>query len=367
MAKRPVPLYQQVKMYVLSRIQSGEYKPGQRIPSEKALAAETGVSRITSKQALAQLAQEGWLVRVQGKGTFVAERIPPRKPSGTAAVGIVVPHLRDSFVTGIVLGVEAGLVEAGYHLVFRSADRDEEVTSSIRDLLAARVEGLIVWPPPGEVINDEIVRLHLQRFPLVLVDRYLRGLVTDCVQSDHLRGGYLAARHLIETGHRAIAFVTYNETAATSVEERRLGYAAALSEAGIKPLAPWVVPSGSDWTGELLRRLREHPHVTGLFCENDTVALQVIRGLGRGGVKVPDDIAVVGFDGLTHAAEAAVPLTTVRQDAHRIGREAAHLLLQRIRGGSDGVRHVVLPVELVARESTLGWKARDAARAARTS
>src|SRR5690554_2839480 len=100
----PAPLYEQLKEALCARIRNGEFKPGDRIPSETELADEAGVSRITSKRALEELAQDGWVYRIRGKGTFVSEHLPPPQMNASKAVGIIVRHLRDSYATGIVLG-----------------------------------------------------------------------------------------------------------------------------------------------------------------------------------------------------------------------------------------------------------------------
>ena len=128
------------------------------------------------------------------------------------------PHLDDSYATRIVLGVESTLAEAGYHLVFRSGGTGDGETRSIRELIEGGVRGIIVWPTPGEYLNEELLHQHLKGFPIVLVDRFLRGLICDCAQSDNLRGGFTATRHLIQLGHRAIAYVAQNFEHITSVE-----------------------------------------------------------------------------------------------------------------------------------------------------
>lgn len=362
MTEREVPLYLQVKRTILEWIESGHLSPGERVPSEKTLADEMGVSRITTKQALNQLAQEGWVHRARGRGTFVAQRVPPANDTSPDVYGIIVPHLRDSFVTGIVLGVESELVKTQSHLVFRSSDNGQELVESLRDLRRAKVRGIIVWPTPEEYTSEEIVRLRLERFPIVMVDRYLRGVATDCAQSDNLRGGYLATRHLIERGHREIAFVAHHFCNTTSVEERHMGYVSALKEAdlSVREERVWLVSDDEDsWGDEIEAALEGQPEVTALFCANDLLALSALNHFHRRGIAVPDRIALIGFDGIDSASTAPIPLSTIRQDAKGIGRAAARLLLDRATGDhTDRVRHIVLPVKLLARAST-GAKGRS--------
>lgn len=347
-------MYLQIKEAIQAKIQRGELKPGERIPSENVLAKQAGVSRITTKQALNELAREGWVLRVRGKGTFVTESLPSAAMNNSQAIGIVVPHLNDSYATRIVLGVESALSAAGYHLVFRSGGSREEESESIRDLAKAGVRGLIVWPTPGEYLNEELLQLHLNGLPIVLVDRFLRGLICDCAQSDNLRGGLLATEHLIQLGHEAIAYVAQDFRFITSVEERYLGYQVALRQAGI-PFREewlWLLPESEEWPSWLRRRLDEHPEVTAVFCENDHVAAELVRAAQALGVAVPETLSIVGFDDIELLGEARLPLTTVRQDATGLGRAAARLLLERLEGRVEGTRQHLLPVELVVRAST---------------
>lgn len=355
------PLYQQLKESIIEQIRRGELQPGDRVPSENELARRASVSRMTTKQALTELARDGWVYRIRGKGTFVASALPTSERKLPRAVGIFVPHLNNPYATRIILGVEAELAKEGYHLIFRSGGTPQAEVASVRDLLDAGIAGLIVWPAPGEYINQELVRLRLAHFPIVLVDRYLRGLQVDCAQSDNLRGGYIATKHLLDLGHRHIAYAARFFSNVTSVEERHLGYQAALQEAGIQPQDQyvWVIPVVVDWTEWLKDHLTRYPEVTAIFCENDSIAVELISSAAILGIRVPEDLSVVGFDDADRMDQAQVPLTTVRQDAAGLGKTAARLLIERIqraeRGDAsspDGIRQVLLPVELVRRAST---------------
>lgn len=353
-----MPRYLQLKQQLLQRIRSGDFQPGDRVPSEHQLARMAGVSRITAKQALSELAREGWVYRVRGKGTFVSERPRPPERGPVQAIGVVVPYLRSAYSTGVVMGVESVLVEAGYHLVFRSAGTYREEEESVRSLSEAGVHGIIVWPAVGQFVNAEIVRLYLSRFPIVLIDRFYRGLPIDCAQSDNLRGGYLVTRHLLDLDHKHIAFVAGDERLrnVTSVEERHLGFQTALHESGVaaSDLLTWPAPDVPDWCEWLAAQLSEQPDVTALVAENDEIALKLLVTLDELGVPVPGRISVTGFDDEDIAATAPVPLTTVRQDAVGLGKAAARLLLDRIEGRTPAThrQQVILPVELTVREST---------------
>ncbi len=367
------PRYVQIAEHLEERIRSGQLRPHQRVPSESELAQQFGVSRITSRQALRALAERGLIYRVPGLGSFVAEPRPAALPEGHVA-GLVMPRLDTSLATGIMLGIEQVLREAGIHLLFRCADRQpEEEAKAVRELRAAGVTGLLVWPCEGEYYNPELLRLRVDQFPVVLVDRHLRGIDTDRVHSDNVGGGYQATRHLLQLGHRRIAFVSSPMLYTSTIEDRFHGYELALAEAGL-PLdrnlvwegvrggahtpgvgpTPTVVAAIADF-------LRQHPDVTGVFAHNDLVARCVLEAAAQLGRRVPEDLAVVGFDDLDLAAAAPVPLTTIRQPSREMGATAARLLLQRLDDPAGPIRAISLPTCLVVRASTVGAEAQEGA------
>jgi LacI family transcriptional regulator len=192
--------------------------------------------------------------------------------------------------------------------------------------------------------------------PVVLVDRGA-GLANQCsVAVDDVLGGRIAAQHLAERGHKRIAFVG-GPTSLRQVSDRLAGAQAALSEHGLP--APLVVETpvlsvsaGRQAADEIVALpLTRRP--TAIFCANDLVALGVLQALTAHGLRVPDDIALVGYDDIEFAAGAAVPLSSVRQPREQLGRTAAQLLLEESTDGEHHEhRHVVFQPELAVRQSS---------------
>ncbi len=192
--------------------------------------------------------------------------------------------------------------------------------------------------------------------PLVLVDRYLPDLDCDYVVADNEGGGYRATEHLIILGHTRIGFVYSHKgnLQTTSVRDRFQGYRRALQEYGC-PIDETLVyqqspPPHAD--GEAFGDLLARPdRPSAIFAVNDGIALELLRAAQRRGLRLPEDLALVGFDDLTFAAHLSPPLTTVAQPRMDLGLRAGNLLINRIEGQTGPPRHIELPTSLIVRES----------------
>jgi DNA-binding LacI/PurR family transcriptional regulator len=359
----PSPLYAQLAEQLRRHIQRGELQPGDRLWSESELCDRFGVSRGTVREALDVLASEGLLQRIAGKGTFIAE---PSRARQSKLLGMIVPYLRDSLTTDMLRGAESVLHRAGYSLIFCHSDGNLEVErAQFERLQAEGVSGIILFPLSEEGEAALARQYFAPDFPLVTIDRRLPGIQTDVVLADNRGGAYLAVRHLVSAGHTRIACIAAPDRP-SSVQDRITGYEQALREAGILPLAAVSLalrpgqPSGSSVAPEYsadelapvqqLLNMRDAP--TALFCINDFIAFGVMRYLMARKVRVPQDVAIAGFDDLAIAAYMPTPLTTVAQPKQAIGMRAAELLLSRLANPTAPPREIVLPTELVVRAST---------------
>jgi len=359
----PNPLYAQLAEQLRRRIARGELQPGDRLWSESELCDRFGVSRGTVREALDVLASEGLLQRIAGKGTFIAE---PSRARRSKLLGMIVPYLRDSLTTDMLRGAESVLHRAGYSLIFCHSDGALDVErAQFERLQAEGVSGIILFPLAEEGEAALLRRYFGPDFPLVAIDRRLPGAQTDVVLADNRRGAYLAVRHLLSAGHTRIACITAPDRP-SSVQDRIAGYEQALREADILPLAAVSLalrpgqPSGSsaapEYSSEELepvqRLLNMRGAPTALFCINDFIAFGVMRYLTARKMRVPQDVAIAGFDDLAIAAYMPTPLTTVAQPKQAIGMQAAELLLSRLANPALPPREIVLPTELVVRASS---------------
>ncbi len=354
-----VPLYVQISAILTQRILSGEWKPGESLPPEPELCREFGVARGTLRQSLSKLEQEGYIRRERGRGTFVdwTGIRPPVREAQTRQIGFVVPYVRDSFVSTILLGVERGASERGLSITFKHVNNDPQQQTEVLDSLAAQggVAGIVVYPVDS-INANAIVHLTRAGYPVVLIDRYLRGVPSDYVMSDHFGGALQATQHLISLGHRRIGFVSWRDPA-ISIEHRFAGYRQALIEAGLpddRSLAFEVEAYPSVEPEQLFGFFSRSPRPTAIFAANDQIALAVYRAARRLKIDVPDDLALVGFDNLDFTSHLDVPLTTVAQPTFDIGRVAVEVLWRRINGDAPDWQRVILPTRLVIRRSSGG-------------
>lgn len=269
-------------------------------------------------------------------------------------VGAVVLDIANPFFTDVARGIEDRLARDDYTLMVASSEEDPEREARYLRLFEEHgVQGVMVVPATDDV--DHLLALRARGVGVVLLDRPSPTPELASVAVDDVRGGELAARHLLEQGRTRIAFLN-GPHAIRQCADRLRGVKRALDDAGLDPaehLVEVTLGSLNADGGEAATRAllaRDDPP-TALFCVNDLVALGALRTLRREGVDVPGDVAVVGYDDVVFAGELATPLTSVRQPTHRLGERAADLLLA---GASAPAEHVVFQPELVVRASSTG-------------
>ncbi|MFD0366413.1 LacI family DNA-binding transcriptional regulator [Streptomyces sp. NPDC127114] len=292
-------------------------------------------------------------------------------------MALLVLDMGNPFFVDIARGAERTARAAGLGVMVCNSDQSTEGEADYLALFAEqRVRGVLVTPADPSGANLREFRRH--GIPYVLVDRVAGegepaggpegegtgdgtgtgGGVGCSVSVDDVVGGSLAIRHLTATGHRTFAYVS-GPSHLQQVRDRREGALLALAEAGLPASAlreisveRLDVASGRD-AGSRLLGLPDRP--TAVFCANDLLALGVLQALYTAGVRVPDDMAIVGYDDIEFAAAATVPLTSVRQPAVTLGARAAELLLEETGDQAEDHRHehLVLQPELVVRRSSL--------------
>jgi LacI family transcriptional regulator len=261
-------------------------------------------------------------------------------------IGLVVSNITNPFYPEVIEAVVATATEHDYNVILCNTQENLELQTAYLELLIEhQVDGAILT---SSLLDNEGVmgEVGLGRIPVVMVNRTVEGLQVDSVRLDNTRAGQIVARHLTDLGHRSIAFVGGLE--ATSTNSARLaGFRNTLADLGVALPAEYVVhgeftrASGFTLTQQLLA-LPHRP--TALFCSDDLIAFGAMDAIIDAGLRVPEDVAVVGVDDVPAASLRQVALTTVRQHAGEMGRRAVQLLLERLRGGHDDE-----PIEIVLR------------------
>jgi DNA-binding LacI/PurR family transcriptional regulator len=354
----PIPLYRQIAETVRADIIAGRIKKGERLGSHQELVRRYHVSLITVKRALTELIREGLLYSRVGKGTYVSGSQAGVQLSQHRAIGLVLSDLKSPFFSLIVHSVEEYASRHGFSLLLsNSSEQSDKEERLIRRFRSMGVSGLIIASMTHEGNAGRLLRdLHDTGFPYVMVS-YLSDPDIYFVGTDHEEGGYLATRHLIDTGHARIGFI--NGEAGNLVGElRRVGYLRALAEAGLPGNSAWEfrLRRRGEWfdygsgyeIGARFARTAKRPEA--MFVYNDLAALGFEQAVLDAGLAVPEDVAIVGFDGIERGEYAPVPLTTVRQSTDAIGERAVGVLRARIEGLPAEIK-TVLPGELIVRQT----------------
>jgi LacI family transcriptional regulator len=260
------------------------------------------------------------------------------------------PFSSDPFYFAIVRGMERALAEEGHHLMLTILrGRDGEGTSGLRVVRERRADGLVLAGP--DIDPALVISAAQYGLPVVLVDNALDRTPIDAVLCDNFEGARSATDHLISHGHTRVAFAG-GPPHWFSTRERQAGYEHAMREAQLQPVivheAATTAATGAAAGQELLTRT---PRPTAVFAVNDAMALGVIRAARGAGLRVPQDLAVAGFDDIAMAEMSDPPLTTVHVDKELMGRVAARQLLELIKSGRRTATRTVVATALVVRAS----------------
>lgn len=255
--------------------------------------------------------------------------------------------LQDPFHGAFIGGIECALRERGYFMMIRTVKDENELFSLFRNW---NLDGVILT---GLFEDSFFGRLITSDKPIVLLDSYVKNRKVFNVGLEDYRGGYLATEYLIGKGHRKIVFASPHMEKAGVLEERFRGYRDALNAAGI-PFDENLVyehPITIDEGRDLGRILADRKDVTAVFATADLLAAGIIGGLNERGVRVPDDVSVMGFDDVYISRITTPQLTTVHQDAREKGTVAANMMVDYLEGKTVVSRNVIMPVSIVERES----------------
>jgi LacI family transcriptional regulator len=283
---------------------------------------------------------------------WVARSLVTRR---TYTIGLLLPEFAHPFFAEIARAVAQTVRPHGYHVVISSFEEDPELEASeIDSLLARQVDGLIIASSQLPSHLNIFKRVRERETPYILIDRPIAGLRACFVGADNHAIGRLATEHLIAKGCCRIAHLRGPEI--RIADERMEGYRRALAKGGLRPQSNYIVSGGhGDCSGyEGMRQLLSlRPLPDGVFCYNDPVAIGAMKAILEAGLKLPQDIAVVGAGNIRHSDVLSVPLTTIDQGTCRIGMLAAELLIARI-GSKCSIRpqQILIPPKLVEREST---------------
>jgi GntR family transcriptional regulator, arabinose operon transcriptional repressor len=359
----PSPLkYQRIRTQLVSNIRSGTYQTGDKLPSENDLADSYGASRSTIIRALRAVEEQGLIERRQGSGSFVTRKA--LQPIGRSApIGLIKTvqsgRYADSIVDQIQNRLSLLLQHRGSALIVHAIDKTDDPATAAQNILQQNVAGIFLVPMPldhSTQTNQQLTQaIAGNGRPIVLLDTDVapppQRSQFDLVGVDNRRCGYLLTEHLLKLGLKRILFLGI-KPAPSTVAERQLGYREAMQDHGIQPTAEWICETAADDVSESLvtEMLRQEPE--GVVCKSDEFAALLMHKLAAMGVKVPQDIKIVGFDDRPIASLLPVTLTTIRQPVSELAETALQLMDTRMAQPTRAASYVQLAGALIARQSS---------------
>ena len=270
----------------------------------------------------------------------------------TRTLGVVVTTVTDLFFGEVIHAIEETALARGYAVLLgNSHGEPQREIQAIRVLRERRVDGIIVVS--GCSIREGLCAGEKSGVPLVIINNVHREHVGFSVEVDNALGGRLATRHLLEEAHRQVAHIT-GPAQEWDTAERRRGYEEELRSWGLAVDEALIVlgtsrPQGGIAAMECLLGLPEPP--TAVFCYNDATALGAMRAARATGLRIPEDLSVVGFDNIDLAPFFEPPLTTVAQPIRQMGERAVEMVVELLEGGTS-IKGSILPSRLIVRQST---------------
>jgi len=353
----PIPQYYQLQTWLIEQIELGVFKPNDKIPTEEELVKTTSLARATVRQAINNLVNAGYLVRKRKLGTFVINR-SANKDKNTI-IGVVIPDIRKGFTAEFVRSAGDEAAKTKHSIIICDTD-DLYVKADFHAdrLIEHDVSGVIFVPIAA---SNEKNRLIIEKFtrnniPVVLADRLVPDIDVDYVTTDNFHGAYTITKYLTHRNHRKIAIILSN-TITTEVE-RLEGYKKALFDEGIE-IDPSLILAidGPFVEKHYLQYVRiilsQKDKFTSIFAGHDRIAYLIYTVAQEMGIKIPDDISVVGYDDLPFTNSHPGALTTMRQPVYEMGQMCMKLIMTRIKGETNKTQQIVLKSILIERSSVL--------------
>lgn len=315
------------------------------------------VSRVLNKFPRIKPATKERILKVIGEKGYRPNPLARGLSAGrTNNVGFVLIDISNPFYSPIIRAIENRVEREGYHLFLCNTEHSSQKESRyINTLVENKISGLIISPLQRKW--DYLKLLKARKIPFVLICASARDKC-DCIDVDNVDGAYNAVNHLINLGHKKIAYIGRGLLHAHPASQRLRGYKKALADSGIPFNENLVVSTITDQgkieegyqTTSKLIALKEKP--TAIFAFNDLIAIGCMKALKENGVRVPEDMAVVGFDDIEIAPFLEIPLTTVRIPQYEIGKTAAMILFEKINGSNEEkCRRICFKPELIIRGS----------------
>jgi len=343
--------YMEIYNHYKGLIKSKILSPGDKIPTENEIGEAFKVSRITVTKALNMLANDGFIYRIPGSGTYVKDTEPSKKDPGLKVISLIVSFKPQGREIELIQGIENYLKLHGYLLSVSNSNDDPEVEKQLILDFKDKVDGIILYPSASNMNTDLFFDLFKENYPIVYVDKYPFNVPCNYVTSDNFAGGYAIGKYLIDKNHENIALVFYDLVSYTSEIDRFNGFMKAVTEKGINKENIRIISIGKNRSEEsreeLYHQLLTNSDLTAIFACNDVLAYKIMNHISNGNYKLPKNFVIAGFDDL-NSITPNLPFITVHQELYDIGEEAAKLIMGIIANNVYIINeHKIVPVRLV--------------------
>ena len=348
------PFYQKIRDDLFELIRLKQYASDGSLPTETQLCEQYDVSRTTVQRALKALVDDGYVQRIPGKGTFVVDGAldhPVRK----ALLGVVMCDVSASYGLGVLRSIERAAYAEGYSIIYKDTEfNPQKETDAINDLVRLGVDGIILQPLHAEMYNETIMKLALQNYPMVLLDRDLPGLDLSFVGNDNYNATKSTMNHLFEMGHRDICFVCSDPKNTSTIMDRLTGFYHSFIEVQLENMHPMVY-SKIESTRE--RRLNHslmekdidglcsfismNPKCTCMFAAEYSICILIKEALRRMEKHIPEDMSLVTFDNI-YDDFFITSTSYIRQDEDAIGKAAVEMI-KNVRNVSKRCVKIIQP------------------------
>ncbi|MBN2355107.1 GntR family transcriptional regulator [candidate division KSB1 bacterium] len=353
----PIPQYFQFQTWLVDQIEQGIFKPNDKIPTEDEFMQMSGLARSTIRQAIQNLVVQGYLTRKRRLGTFVT--IPPSVSGRSNIIGILVHDIRSGYAPEFLRGAGDEASKNHYSIILSNTDdlfsRAEFHTNRLID---HGVKGIIFMPTAASVEKNSqlLERFRRRSIPVVTVDRIIPGVKVDSITTDNFFGAYELTSHLIQEGHTRIAITL--STRVSSEMQRLEGYKKALSDHNIPIDSTLIITNQERFIETHYLQyakfiLSQREKFTAIVAGSDRIAYIIYTVADEMGIRIPEDISMVGYDDLVLHNTHPLALTTVHQPIYEMGQEAMKILLDRIDGKDFELKNIVLQSKLIVRGSVL--------------
>lgn len=350
--------YIEVSNYFKNQIENGLILPGQKLPTEFEIVEMFSVSRHTVRQAILELEKDEYIYRKKGVGAFCSN-IKNEKNKRPKMVMVITTYLSNYIFPHIIRGIEYALSEKGYEvLLFTTNNNKEKEAEHLVKLLNYNVVGAIIEPTASATKNtnhEYYQKLNKKSIPYIMINAFYDNIDASYVVMDDEKVGYVAAKHIIDMGHKDIAGIFKEDD--MQGKNRKKGYERALGEFGIDsnyfPIGRFKTFEEEFYPYAFAKSvLTSSKRPTAIVCYNDRVALHVLNAARDLNLKVPEELSVIGCDNdetISNVIDGGI--TTINHPKEDLGRKAAESLIEIIEDNSKKIRYAYNP-ELIIKHST---------------